>query len=147
MKKSSIFKNIAISVAVIAIVYGINAIFMSVLGIRSMVPMFYVLGVFIIAIFTEGYVYSIISALVSAGLAAYKFSTAEGGLQFTFNVITGIVMIMFVALLTCTVTTTLKREKHIRETSERERVRANLIRAASHDLRTPLTSIYTGAFR
>ncbi len=146
MKKYlKILKNIAVSAVIITIAYLVNEFFSSVLHVRGMIPMFYVLGVFIIAIFTEGYIYSIVSALVSAGLAAVMFFTNDSGIEFTFNVITGIVMIIFVALLTCTVTTTLKREKRVRETGERERVRANLIRSASHDLRTPLTSIYASS--
>ena len=47
-----------------------------------------------------------------------------------------------VTLITGTLTTKLKYQEAIRAESERERMRANLLRAVSHDLRTPLTTIY-----
>lgn len=40
------------------------------------------------------------------------------------------------------VTTKLKRHEAIKAEGEKERMRANLLRAISHDLRTPLTTIY-----
>ena len=139
-----ILKNIAVSALIIFIAYWINVSTKMFLHINSMIPMFYVLGVFFIAIFTDGYLYSILSAVISAILAAHMFSTI-GGTEYTYNIITGVIIIIFVALLTCTVTTTVKRARKIKESSVREHLRANLMRAVSHDLRTPLTSIYASS--
>ena len=139
-----ILKNIAISALIIIIAYWVNVVSKTVLHINSMIPMFYVLGVFLIAIFTDGYIYSVASAVISAILAAHMFSTI-GGVEYTYNIITGVVIIIFVALLTCTVTTTVKRARRIKESSVREHMKANLMRAVSHDLRTPLTSIYASS--
>ena len=44
--------------------------------------------------------------------------------------------------MTSTLTTRIKRQEQLRMESEKEKMRANLLRAVSHDLRTPLTSIY-----
>jgi two-component system sensor histidine kinase KdpD len=44
--------------------------------------------------------------------------------------------------MTSTLTTKIKQQEKIKAESERERMRGNLLRAVSHDLRTPLTSIY-----
>ena len=49
---------------------------------------------------------------------------------------------IIIAILTGTLTTKLKAHEAIKAESERERMRANLLRAISHDLRTPLTTIY-----
>ena len=49
---------------------------------------------------------------------------------------------LIVATLTGMLTTKLKRSEKIKAESDKERLRANLLRAVSHDLRTPLTSIY-----
>ena len=46
-----------------------------------------------------------------------------------------------VSAITCTLTTAAKQNEHLRMEGERERMRANLLRAISHDLRTPLTSV------
>ena len=145
MKKlSPVFKNIAVSALIIFIAYWINVLARTVLHINSMIPMFYVLGVFLIAIFTDGYIYSIASAIISAILAAHMFSTI-GGVEYTYNIVTGVIIIVFVALLTCTVTTTVKRARKIKESSIREHMRANLMRSVSHDIRTPLTAIYASS--
>ena len=47
-----------------------------------------------------------------------------------------------VTFMTGTLTTQLKIQEKIRADIDKERMRANLLRAVSHDLRTPLTSIY-----
>ena len=44
--------------------------------------------------------------------------------------------------MTSTLTTRVKKQEQLRMESETEKMRANLLRAVSHDLRTPLTSIY-----
>ena len=49
---------------------------------------------------------------------------------------------LVVAVVTSALTTEIKRAEQLRAESEMEKMRANLLRAISHDLRTPLTSIY-----
>ena len=44
--------------------------------------------------------------------------------------------------MTGALTTRLKRQEKLKAEAEKERMRGNLLRAVSHDLRTPLTSIY-----
>ena len=48
-----------------------------------------------------------------------------------------------VAVITGMPTMKIKTYETAKLESERERMRANLLRAVSHDLRTPLTSIYS----
>ena len=57
------------------------------------------------------------------------------------NLISGVVMIA-IAVLTSALITKLKKHEATKAESEKERMRANLLRAVSHDLRTPLTTIY-----
>jgi two-component system sensor histidine kinase KdpD len=57
------------------------------------------------------------------------------------NLISGLIMIA-IAILTSALTTKLKQHEAMKAESEKERMRANLLRAVSHDLRTPLTTIY-----
>ena len=49
---------------------------------------------------------------------------------------------LVISLLTSALTTKLKRWQELKAEGEREGMRANLLRAVSHDLRTPLTTIY-----
>ncbi|WP_337612971.1 ATP-binding protein, partial [Agathobaculum sp.] len=48
---------------------------------------------------------------------------------------------LVVSLVTCTMTTKIKRQEDLRIEAAREKMRANLLRSVSHDIRTPLTSI------
>ncbi len=146
MKKFlSVLKNTAISVGIVVTVSWLNMYLRFTLDIRSMVPMLYVLGVFFVAICTDGYFYGITSAIVSAFGVYYIFTFSDNELGFTVDIIASVAIILFTALLTCTVTTALKKVRRIKESSMREHMRANLIRSASHDLRTPLTSIYASS--
>ena len=73
----------------------------------------------------------------------FAFTTPLFAFDFTIpeNLISAIIMII-VTILTGTLTTKIKRQEAMRAESEMERMRANLLRAVSHDLRTPLTTIY-----
>ena len=57
------------------------------------------------------------------------------------NMFAAMVMLV-IAIMTSTRTTKIKQQEKIKAESEKERMRGNLLRAVSHDLRTPLTSIY-----
>ena len=49
---------------------------------------------------------------------------------------------LIVSTMTGALTTRLKHQEKLKAEAEKERMRGNLLRAVSHDLRTPLTSIY-----
>jgi two-component system sensor histidine kinase KdpD len=57
------------------------------------------------------------------------------------NLVSAIVMLS-ISIMTGVLTTELKKQEKIRMDTEKEKMRANLLRAISHDLRTPLTTIY-----
>lgn len=48
---------------------------------------------------------------------------------------------LVVSVLVSTLTTQIKRQEQLRYEAERDRMRANLLRSVSHDIRTPLTAI------
>ena len=45
------------------------------------------------------------------------------------------------SIMTCALTTQVRQQERLRAESEKEKMRANLLRSVSHDIRTPLTSI------
>ena len=51
-------------------------------------------------------------------------------------------MMLIISIMTSVLTMELKRQEKLRVETEKEKMRANLLRAISHDLRTPLTTIY-----
>ena len=106
------------------------------------VSMLYVLGVFLIARNTDGYVYGIISSCISVLLVNYFFTYPYFRFNFT---LTGypitIVSMLAVSVATSTLTSQAKYSAEAKLETEREKTRSNLLRAVSHDLRTPLTGI------
>ena len=75
---------------------------------------------------------------------AFTFPFFSINFMIPVNMISAIIMIV-IAILTSTLTTQIKRHEAMKAEGEKERMRANLLRAVSHDLRTPLTTIYGSA--
>ena len=109
----------------------------------TLVPMVFVLAVFLTSVITKGYLCGIIASLVSTLAVNYAFTFPYFEFNFTIpeNLFSAVVMLV-VAIVTGALTTKLKQTEKIKADSEREKMRANLLRAVSHDLRTPLTTIY-----
>lgn len=112
-------------------------------GIEEHITTLFVFAVFVVSLLTEGYWYGIASAVAGTLMVNYAFTFPYFALNFTFgaNLLSAVIMIAL-ALMTSTLTSENKRQQAIKAESEKERMRANLLRAVSHDLRTPLTSIY-----
>ena len=110
---------------------------------RSLIPMIFVLGVFLVSWRTQGYFWGIAASMVSVLLVNYTFTYPYWAFDLTSpECIFSAAVMMIVAVMTGALTTKLKAQEKIRAEAEMERMRANLLRAVSHDLRTPLTSIY-----
>lgn len=110
---------------------------------RALAPMIFVLAVFLVSLTTRGYIWGILASLLS--VLAVNFAFTFPYFEFNFSVPVNLfsaLVVLCVAVMTSTLTTKIKYQERIRTESEREKVRANLLRAISHDLRTPLTSIY-----
>ena len=110
---------------------------------QSLVSMVFVLAVFLISLITQGYFWGVFASLAGVLIDNYVFSFPYFAFDFltSANFVSALVMLI-VAILTCTLTTKLKRQDQLRMESEKEKMRGNLLRAISHDLRTPLTTIY-----
>ena len=102
----------------------------------------YLLAVFLVSRFTNGYFYGIAASLISVLAVNYIFTFPFFTLNFTLAgyPLTALSMLA-VSVITSAMTTQIKREGQLRVEAEREKTRSNLLRAVSHDLRTPLTSI------
>ena len=109
---------------------------------RTHVPLVYVLAVLLISRFTQGYFYGVLSAIAAVICVNYIFTYPYFAVDFTIAgyPITFLVMLA-VAIITSALMTQIKHQEQIRREIEKEKMRANLLRAVSHDIRTPLTSI------
>lgn len=102
----------------------------------------FILATALVSLLTNGYIYSIIASFISVlcvnvifTFPFWEFDLSISGYTMTFSVMLG------VSLIISTLTTRLKRQEFVRSEAELEKDRANLLRAISHDLRTPLSSI------
>lgn len=102
----------------------------------------FVLAVLLISRFTNGYLYGLVAVALGVVCVNYiftypywAFNLRSPGYPVTFFTL------LMVSLFTCALTAQAKRQARLLAESEREKMRANLLRSVSHDIRTPLTSI------
>lgn len=145
MKKSvfSIIKSSILTLVILVISFFISVLMQDVFGISEHVTTIFVFAVFLISLFTEGYVWGMAATVIGVFAVQYAFTYPYFGLDFSnpASLLSAIVMLI-VSILTSGLTLELKRWQTMKAESEKERMRANLLRAVSHDLRTPLTTIY-----
>ena len=106
------------------------------------VPVIFVLAVFFVSTLTSGYAYGILSSIFAVFGVNYIFTYPYFAFNFSMTGYPLTFICSFaVSIITCTMTTRLRQVERLRLEAEREKTRANLLRAISHDFRTPLTSI------
>lgn len=142
-------RNILICTGFVTAATVISSIFSYISSNVINVSMIYILSVLMIARYTDGYIPGIIASVISTLFVNFMFTYPymEFNLSLRGYPITFLCMLT-VSTITSATTTQLKaqaailneREKQLME-AEKEKMRANLLRAVSHDLRTPLTSI------
>lgn len=105
---------------------------------KDTAPVIFVLAVFLTGFFTNGYLWSLLGSLLSVFVVNYfftepfsKLSFSGPGYPITF------VTLFVVGILTSAMTVRSRDQQRLRAENEKERTRGNLLRAVSHDLRTP----------
>lgn len=142
-KGRKFMQNSLITVAALICTFGLSLLFQYIFDVQEHITTVFVFAVFLVSLLTDGYLYGVFAAFVGTVAVNYAFTFPYFALNFIIpvNLISGIIMIA-IAVFTSTLTTKLKQHESMKAESEKERMRANLLRAVSHDLRTPLTTIY-----
>ncbi len=108
----------------------------------SYVAVIFFLEVFLTAFLTDGYFFGILSAVLSVLAVDYAFTAPYWKVSF---VITGFPLtffvMMFISIATGMITSRARKAASAAREAERQKMYANLLRAVSHDIRTPLTGI------
>ena len=143
-------RNCTIFLGMFLLATGISFVFNQIASDPSLnIAMVYVLGLFMVARHTDGYLFGLLFAICSVISVNYFFTVPYRNLNFTMEgyqvTFAGMLII---AMITSAMTTHMKeqaaalaeQEKQLME-AQKEKMRANLLRAVSHDLRTPLTGI------
>lgn len=109
----------------------------------------FVLAVLLISRFTTGYLFGLIASVLGVICVNYVFTYPF--LEFNFSLSgypLSFLALLAVSVITSALTSQTKQREQLRAEQERlrlenekEKMRANLLRSVSHDIRTPLTSI------
>ena len=131
-----------LTAAILAAAVGLCALMGNFTEADGYVGFLFVLAVVFISRWTEGFFWGVFASFFGVGCVNYVFTYPYWKLDFSM---TGypltFVTLLAVALVISTMTTQIKRQDRLRLEAEREAMRADLLRAMSHDIRTPLTSI------
>ena len=143
MQKKSVLYNSLIVFSLLVSCFMLCLFVHRVLKNESLIAAIFVLGTFAISMLTDGYLYGILSALIGVLAVNFAFTFPYFKVNFTIteNFVSAVIMLI-VAVITSAIITKLKKQENLKTENEKERVRTNLLRAVSHDLRTPLTTIY-----
>ena len=143
MKEKIIVKDIVFTTLIICIAFAVSLGIAQLFDTHSPIPAIFSLAVFLISRYTEFYIYGVMASLI--GMLAVNFAFTFPYFKFNFIILENLVsaiMMLIISIMTSVLTTELKRQEKMRVETEKEKMRANLLRAISHDLRTPLTTIY-----
>lgn len=136
-------------------------------GVENNSALVFTLAVALVSYLTTGYVYGVATSIIGAFLTNYYFMAPYA--QFSLSRVgypVATLSMLIISIMVCTLTARVKQQKEeairrekntkrlyelnqqlneektaIQVRSERERIRGNILRAVSHDLRTPLTTI------
>ena len=131
--------NGLLTVALLTLALAAALIVDSLFDAAPLIPLFFVLAVFWVSQLTEGYFWGIVSSLFSA--LAVNFVFTDPYFAFDFEVVENAVtalIIMVLSISTCTLTQKIKHHDMLHRALDQEKMRANLLRAVSHDLRTKM---------
>lgn len=138
-------KNIVVTIGILSAATGICLLLDHMDDVQhsdAYVSMLFILAVFLVARVTEGYFFGLAASIYGVLTVNYFFTFPY--FEFNFSLpgypIT-IIILVSVSMLTSMLTTRMKRQEQARAEAEKEKLRGDLLRAISHDFRTPLTAI------
>ena len=142
-QKQHIFHDALFTALILIGAFALNLLLQFTFETHTMTPMIFVLGVFLVSWKTQGYFWGINGSLLSVLAVNWAFTYPYWAFDLISpECISSAVVMLIVATMTSTLTTRIKKQEKLKAEAEKERMRGNLLRAVSHDLRTPLTSIY-----
>ena len=118
------------------------------LGLQNLI-MVYILSILVIARFTNGYFFGVLSASIGTFIFDFLLTEPRMGFSFTIGFPITLIIMLSVSVISCAITTQMKnsfaQRQSIMIVAEKEKMRGILLRAISHDLRTPLTGILSAS--
>lgn len=142
-KKKNILRNMGVTLGLIVLAIGIC---MPLTALNKYETTFilpaFILMVMLVARLTDGYFYGVFASFAGVFCVNYiftypfwQFNLSIAGYPLTFAAL------FFVSVTVSSLTTQIKKQEQLKYMVEKEKMHADLLRAISHDIRTPLASI------
>lgn len=147
--RKSFVKDAGITVGLLLSAFAISVVFMKLLKNADNISEIYILTVLFVAMYTEGYFWGLLTSVTSVVCINYFFTYPYFKVNFSLSgyPLTFLVLLSS-GIIVSTLATGIKEKRILAEEKQRissekqnEQMRSNLLRAISHDLRTPLTGI------
>ena len=136
------WRNLLKTVVILGMAFALCAALQLVSDTDFHVPLIFVLAVLMVSLSTDGYLFGLLASVFSVVGVNYAFTFPY--FHFNFHLagypLTFVCMFV-VSVITCTLMSRVRMGEQARMEADREKTRSNLLRAISHDFRTPLTSI------
>lgn len=149
LRRRNALENLLVTAAILLVTTCIAFLYWFATENSANTALFYVTALVLVARYTTGYLPGILASLVGVVCVNYFFTYPAFVLNFSLSGYP----VTFLAMLAISVAVTavtshikeqaqaLSRHEQLLAEAEREKMKANLLRAVSHDLRTPLTGI------
>lgn len=163
----SVPRNIAATALFLWLAYFISGLLLGHTGAENNSALVFVLSVMVISIITTSYFYGVVASLIGGFCINYFFMFPYSAFSLSYaGYPVAMLSMMIMSIIVCFLTSRIKKmaidavkreqqtkvlydqnqklseEKNaIQLEADRETIRSNILRAVSHDLRTPLTSI------
>ena len=135
-------QDLLITIILFATATGICALLWRANSIDGFAFPVYMLTVLLTSRLTTGYFYGFLASVLGVICTNYIFTFPYWAINFSITGYSLTFLVFLVSsMMTCALTTQVRRQERLRAEGDKEKMRANLLRSVSHDLRTPLTSI------
>jgi len=136
------WRDLLLSVLILCCAVGLYILLQTIGSSDGFASPVFVLAVLCVSRFTTGYLFGLLASVLSVFFVNVIFTYPFWAMNFTISgyPLTFLVFLT-VSVVTCALTTQVRRQERVRAESEKETMRANLLRSVSHDIRPPLTSI------
>ena len=140
--RRQLFCDAGITLGILAVAAAVCTLLTHMGDSDSAVPMVFMLAVLLVARLTDGFLFSLVATVVSVIGVNYAFPYPYFAFNFSISGYPLTFVTMFaVSIVVGMLTDQVKRQERVKSEAEKEKMKANLLRSVSHDLRTPLTSI------
>lgn len=143
LNPKSVFQNTLFTIIILVFFFGVSLCVETVFEAASQVSALFALAVFLISLLTDGYIYGIVASFLSVLAVNFAFTWPYFAFNFSIpeNMVSAVIMLI-ITITSSALASKIQRQEKLKAETAKEKMRANLLRAVSHDLRTPLTTIY-----